>query len=171
MWKIFTNRYARGVAVLKNKHVLIKWVLRFSASNIFYMWKSAFGHGTLIPLHSFHKQFCPYTSRFVLPKQLWIFVQSLYNGTCGNSPALFEITSKRTAFRLRNRPLSLNLTSLMVNIRKYFPLQYDKVIHKLSFYILRKLSIFSFFINIVNNKIAYNTVVLWILRYYRTEFR
>ena len=97
----------------KWQHALNKRISRFSASNIFYMWRSAFSDGTLIPFHAFHRRFCPYSSRFVTPKQLWIFVQSLYNGTCGNSPAFFEITSKRTTFRLRNRPLSLNLATLL----------------------------------------------------------
>ena len=54
----------------KWQHALNKRMLRLSASNIFHMWRSAFGHDTLIPLHAFHKRFCPYTSCFVAPKQL-----------------------------------------------------------------------------------------------------
>ena len=42
----------------KWQHVLNKRMLRFSASNIFHMWMSAFGHEMLVLLHAFYKRFC-----------------------------------------------------------------------------------------------------------------
>ena len=115
------NRYARGVAVPKNGNMrLLNGCCDFPFP-IFHMWRSAFSDDTLIPLHAFHKRFCPYVSQLVAPKKLWNFIQSLYNGTCGNYPALFEITSKLATFRLCNRPISLNLTTLIsITIILYF---------------------------------------------------
>ena len=103
LWKMSTNRYARGVAVPKNGNMrLISGCCYFPLPTF-----STCG-GLLLAITRLF--------RFVAPKHLWIFVQSLHNGTCGNFPALFEITSKRTTFRLCNRPLSLNNLMLSVSI-------------------------------------------------------